>query len=199
MEPVASTYPITFTYDPPERVARWRPLVNWILAIPHFILLYVLGLASNGLVILSWILIVFTGKQPEWIVNFHAMYLRYQVRVALFSVFMQDEYPPFGVQASAADPGDAPRARVDVVPQLEGRNRVTVFFRIFMVLPNLFVYLFVALGAMVAVFISFFAVLFTGKWPAGLRDFLIGSERWSLRLNAYMLLLTDQYPPFSLQ
>jgi hypothetical protein len=198
MEPVASSYPITFTYDPPETVARWRPLVNWLLAIPHFILLYVLGIAAGGLALVSWVLILFTGRQPEWIVNVEALYLRYQMRVTMYVLFMQDEHPPFGVVAAATDPGDAPRVRVDVVPQLDGRNRLTTFFRYLVALPNAIVFMFVALAAAVVTLIAFFAVLFTGRWPAGMRDFVIGVERWSVRLNGYLFLLTDQYPPFSL-
>lgn len=88
--------------------------------------------------------------------------------------------------------------RVDFVPQTEGRNRLTIFFRIFMVIPHLIALFFVGIAACVVYIIAWFAVLFTGKWPTGLRDFIIGITRWQTRLNAYMYLLTDEFPPFGL-
>ena len=84
-------------------------------------------------------------------------------------------------------------------PQLTDRNRCTVFFRIILVIPQLIVLavLFIA-SAVVVTFIAFFAVLFTGRWPAGMRDFVVKVWRWGLRVQAYYLLLTDEYPPFAL-
>ena len=61
----AGSYPATFTFDPPEKVANWRPLVNWLLAIPHYIVLYVLQIVSRVVGVISWFAIVFTGKLPE--------------------------------------------------------------------------------------------------------------------------------------
>ena len=58
-------YPATFTFDPPEKVANWRPLVNWLLAIPHFVVLYVLNIVSEVIGFVSWFIILFTGELPE--------------------------------------------------------------------------------------------------------------------------------------
>jgi hypothetical protein len=113
-------------------------------------------------------------------------------------LFMREEYPPFSFDSTAADPGDDPQVRVDVVPQLEGRNRLTAFFRIIMVIPQFIVLAFVTFAATIVTVIAWFVVLFTGTWPTGLRDFVVGVMRWSLRVNAYFLLLTDVYPPFAL-
>jgi Domain of unknown function (DUF4389) len=198
MQAMNAPYPASFSFDPPEKVANWRPLVHWFLAIPHLIVLYIFQFVSEIVGFVSWLVILFTGKLPDGLANIQVLYLRYQIRTYSYLLFMREEYPPFSFDSSATDPGDDPRVRVDVVPQLENRNRLTVFFRIILVIPQLFVLAVLAFAASIAVFIAFFAVLFTGRWPAGLRNFVIGVARWSLRVNAYFLLLTDVYPPFAL-
>ncbi|MDQ1380348.1 MAG: hypothetical protein QOJ71_1067 [Actinomycetota bacterium] len=191
-------YPATFTFDPPEKVANWRPLVNWLLAIPHFVILYVLRLVSNVVGVISWFVILFTGALPEGLANVQAMYFRYSIRVSTYVAFMREEYPPFGFQTTPSDPGDDPRVRVDIQPQLTDRNRLTAFFRIILAIPQLIVVVVLGLAAAVVTFIALFAVLFTGRWPDGMRDFVIKVQRWSLRVQVYAMLLTDVYPPFVL-
>ena len=195
--PIGS-YPATLTFDPPEKVANWRPLVNWLLAVPHFIVLYALQIMSRVVGVISWFAIVFTGKLPEGLANVQIMYIRYNLRTYTFVAFMREEYPPFGFGMSSSDPGDDPRVRVDIQPQLTDRNRLTTFFRIILVIPHLIVVAALFIAAAVVTIIAFFAVLFTGKWPVGMRDFVVKVWRWGLRVNAYFVLLTDEYPPFAL-
>ena len=83
-------------------------------------------------------------------------------------------------------------------PALTDRNRLTVFFRIILAIPQFIVVGVLGIAASVVVFISFFVVLFTGKWSPGMRDFVIKVARWHVRVMAYWLLLTYLYPPFSL-
>lgn len=183
---------------PPEKVANWRPLVHWLLAIPHWIVLYVLNIVSQVIALISWFVILFTGALPEGLANFQAMFIRYYVRVVLYAGFMREEYPPFTFATAPADPGDDPRVRVDVVPQLAERNRPTTAFRIILAIPHLIVLSILGIALYVVAVVAFFAVLFTGRWPEGLRDFALGVGRWYVRFEAYFLLLTDEYPPFSL-
>ena len=129
-------YPVDFSFDPPEKIANWRPLVNWLLAIPHFAILYGLQILSRAVGVISWFVIVFTGKLPESLANVQAMYLRYNVRTYTFAGFMREEYPPFGFDTTATDPGLDPRVRVNVRPELTDRNRLTVFFRLILVIPQ---------------------------------------------------------------
>jgi len=196
--PWGSEYPATLTFDAPARVANWRPLVHWLLAIPHFVILYFLNIASSVVALVSWFIIVFSGQMSPGLANFQAMYIRYAARVYNYAAFLREEYPPFSFDATTSDPGDDPRLHVDLRPALTDRNRVTTFFRIILVIPVAIVLCIFMIGAYVAVLIAFFAVLFTGHWPAGLRDFVIKVQRFSVRLLAYSLLLTDQYPPFAL-
>jgi Domain of unknown function (DUF4389) len=194
----APSYPATFTFDPPEKIANWRPLVQWLLAIPHIAILYVLQTVSRVVGVISWFAIVFTGKLPDGLANVQVMYLRYMLRTYTYIGFLREEYPPFTFATATSDPGDDPRVRVDVQPQLTDRNRVTAFFRIILVIPQAIVLVVLTFAAGVVTFIAVFAVLFTGSWPTGMRDFVINVDRWSLRVQAYFLLLTDEYPPFTL-
>lgn len=198
MHTTEDPYPARFAFDPPERVANWRALVNWLLAIPHLLIVGALGRVSQIIVLVSWFAIVFTGRLPAGFANFQAMYLRYSLRTTTYAGFLREEYPPFTFSMTTADPGDDPRIQVDLAPQLEDRNRVTVFFRIFLVIPQVIVLFFLFIAVFIVYVIAFFAVLFTGRWPAGLLEFVLGVNRWGLRVQAYALLLTDEYPPFAL-
>ena len=194
----APSYPATFTFDPPEKIANWRPLVQWLLAIPHIAILYVLQTVSQVIGVISWFAIVFTGNLPDGLANVQVMYLRYMLRTYTYIGFLREEYPPFTFATATSDPGDDPRVRVDVQPQLTDRNRLTAFFRIILVIPQALVLVVLTFAAGIVTFIAVFAVLFTGRWPVGMRDFVINVDRWSLRVQAYFLLLTDEYPPFTL-
>jgi hypothetical protein len=198
MQEMSAPYPATLSFDPPEKVANWRPLVHWLLAIPHFVVLWVFGFVSEVVGFVSWIVILFTGELPEGLANLQVLYIRYSTRVFTYVLFMREEYPPFTFDTTAADPGDDPRVRVDIVPALTNRNRLTCFFRIILAIPQFIVVAVLGLAASVCCVIAFFAVLFTGTWPEGLRDFVIKVMRWSQRVQTYSLLLTDQYPPFTL-
>jgi hypothetical protein len=197
-EPTPS-YPATLAFDAPEKIANWRPLVQWILVIPHILVLYVLQLVSEVLAVISWFVILFTGKLPDGFANMQALYLRYWLRTYTYLLFMREEYPPFTFETTPADPGSDPRVRVDVHPELENRNRLTVGFRIILAIPQLIVIAVLWFAGSVVTLIAFFAVLFTGRWPTGMRDFVINVLKWWLRVEAYVLLLTDVYPPFAFE
>ncbi|MFL6206571.1 MAG: DUF4389 domain-containing protein [Acidimicrobiales bacterium] len=196
MEPTTA-YPVSFTFDPPDRIARWRPLLSWLLVIPHAFILYFVQLVASFCVLIAWFAILFTGELPEGLARFPVLLLRYQTRVMTYGMFMQEEYPPFEFPSEETDVGDYPRLRVDVDAALTHRNRLTTFFRGLLVIPHAIVLGLLGVAAAFVIFIAFFAVLFTGRWPDGLRDFLVGYVRWLTRLNGYAMLLTDEYPPFS--
>jgi hypothetical protein len=197
MEATGPAYPATFTFDPADKVANWRPLVHWLLAIPHLVVLYLLRIVSEVIAVISWFVIVFTGEMPEVFANLQAMYMRYEQRVYTYLEFMREEYPPFVFGTTTADGGEDPRVRVDVQPQLTDRNRLTVAFRIILVIPQAFVLAILFVGAVFCILIGFFMVLFTGKWPFALQDYVLKCQRWYVRVEAYGLLLTDEYPPFT--
>jgi hypothetical protein len=196
--PALTGYPVALTFDAPERIARWRPFLHWLLVIPHLFILYVIGVIAFVLAVIAWFSGVFLGRVSPGVLGPIAMTQRYSASVATYLLWLRPEYPPFAFDGSFPDPGYDPRLRVDVEPQLENRNRLTIFFRYFMVLPHAIVLAFVGIALSVVLVIGWFAVVILGRWPKGLEDFVIGVLRWNTRVNAYGYLLTDQYPPFSL-
>jgi hypothetical protein len=198
MQPSSASYPATFTFDPPEKVANWRPLVNWLLAIPHFAVLYGLRVLGQVVAVISWFAIVFTGQLPESFANLQSMWMRYEIRTYTFALFMREEYPPFGFAMTPTDGGEDGRIAVNFQPELTDRNRVTVGFRIILVIPHLIALALLGFASAVLTIIAFFAVLFTGRWPTGMRDFVVNVERYYVRVQTYFLMLTDEYPPFQL-
>ena len=189
-------YPVNLELDAPLKVANWRPLVHWLLAIPHLVIANVLGNVGGVIAVVSWFIIVFTGRLPEGLANFQCLVIRYTARAYSYAFWLREPYPAFDFSMTPQDPGDDP-LRVDIRPELEARNRLTVGLRFLWVIPIALFAALVGIAATVVVFIAFFAVLFTGRWPEGMRRFVIGAGRLSVRANAYAYLLVDEYPPFA--
>jgi hypothetical protein len=198
METFGQAYPATLEVDRAERIANWRPLVQWLLAIPHFMILYGLQFVARAAAIIGWFAIVFTGKLPEGLANMLSLYIRYDNRAVAYAGFLREEYPPFVFDPVGPDPGHYPPVRTAFTPELENRNRVTVGFRLILAIPQIIVVVLLSVAAFVVWVIALFAVLFTGRWPEGLRTFVVGYMRWVTRVEAYIGLLTDAYPPFRL-
>ena len=128
--------------------------------------------------------------------NFMIMNQRYTARTAGFMIGLTEDYPPFNFDTTADDPGDH-SIQLSVQADLDGRNRLTVFFRLIMIIPLVVVSYIYMLIASVIAFLAWFAVLFTGRYPAGMRNFMIGISRYMTRVNVYGTLITDEYPPFN--
>jgi hypothetical protein len=194
-----SGYPVSFQFASPGKIARWRPLVHWLLAIPHLFMLYILGIVAYVLVIVAWFAGVFAGKVPAGVQGMIVAYFRYSARTQTYMFFMREEYPPFSFDTDFADPGTDPRTRFDVVPAMENRSRLTIFFRGLLLIPHAFVAFFLFIAVYVVMIIGWFAVIITGRWPSGLESFMVGFIRWTSRFNAYAYLLTDDFPPFGFE
>jgi hypothetical protein len=192
----APSYPLQLDLEAPDKIARWRPLVHWLLAIPHFVVLYVLAIVQRVVFIISFFAILFTGAMPDGLFGFNAMVLRYQWRVSSYALFMREGYPEFAFPMEPTDPGTEP-ARVSVQPAPK-LSRGLIFVKWLLAIPHYIVLIFLYIAVYVVVIIAFFAVIITGAWPEGMRTFVVGVQRWSSRVNMYILLMTDQYPPFSL-
>jgi len=189
-------YPADLELDAPNEVANWRPLVHWLLGLPHLLIANVLGNLGGVIALISWFAVVFTGRLPEGLANLQCLVIRYQARTYSYVLWLHEPYPPFDFSMTPADPGGDP-VRVDLRPQLEDRNRVTVGFRLLLAIPIMLFLIVVALGAAVLALIGFFAVLFTGRWPESMRRFIVGTLRLGVRVSAYTYLLVDDYPRFS--
>lgn len=195
---MSQPFPMQYEVPADNSVANWRPLVHWLLAIPHLIIAGVLFYVAEIVAFISWFVIVFTGKLPKGMANLMVMAMRYNARANSHLLGLTETYPPFSFDTVAEDPGDHD-VTLSVQPALEGRNRLTVFFRLIPLIPLIAVGCFVwYLVAGVVMFIAWFAVLFTGRYPAGLRRITVGFFRFWNRVYVYGFLLVDDYPSLSL-
>ena len=171
-------------------------MVHWLLAIPQVIVLYALGIVEGVVWILAWFAILFTGQMPDSFFGFIVMTHRYQWRVASYLFFMREDYPQFEFPTVGPDPGTDPaHLSVEPAPKL---SRGLIFVKWLLAFPHYVVLFFLGIAVYVVWIVGFFAVLITGRWPDSLRDFVIGVIRWSNRVSIYVYLITDEYPPFSL-
>lgn len=174
----------------PQRLSRWKIFVKWLLAIPHFIVLSIFNMLVSIIVFVVWFVILFTKRYPEGAYKLVLTYMRWTANVNAYVMLQRDEYPPFSE-------GPYP-VRLDL-PYPAELSRWLIFIKWLLVIPNLFIYVFVGLALIVALFIAWWAILITGNMPRGLFDFITGVNRWGYRINAYIWLMTDKYPPFSLE
>ena len=196
--PPAPTYPTDVEVDTPEMIDRWRPLLQWIMAFPHLLLLSALGSLLNVVSFVAWLVIVFTGSMPRGLAQLTEMYMRYNTRVFAYVAALVTEYPPFAFPDSFEDPRSYP-ARQWAEPALENRNRLTVGLRVIWVIPAaIFAGVIVFIGSL-AGFIGAIGVVVTGSWDESLRGWVMNALRVTNRLYVYGLLLTDEYPPFSVE
>ena len=205
-------YPVTVTVTPAlTNRNRMTTAFRAILAIPHVILVGGVGIGASTrgdgqsafagesglmgavavvLAIVAWFTILFAGTHIAGIRQFTAYYLRWRTRALAYLMLLEDAYPPFG---------DAPYpAAIALVDPATPRDRLTVGLRIILAIPHFIVLAFVLLAWSLATVVAWFAILFTGAYPASLYDFGVGALRWRLRVEAYTLLMVDEYPPFSL-
>ncbi len=191
-----SRYPLDLGAITPHRVQRWRPLLNWVLIIPLAIWSRVLQLGASVVAVLGWFVIVVTGRLPDSWSDYLIAVLRYEWRVEAFLYGWTTTYPGFVVTAGQLDPGDQPAVLYCSRPGR--RRRLSVAIRLLMVVPQAVVLSFVWIAGAVTLIAGWFSVLVLGRWPAGLREFSVGILRWSFRVWAYALLITDVYPPFTI-
>jgi hypothetical protein len=193
-QPVA--YPVSVDLDAPLEIARWRPLVHWLLAIPQLLISQALQTLRYVLTLISFFTIIFTKKIPRSLFDVIVMTMRYQWRTSSFMFFMREAYPPFDFQPASQDTGTDPAKFSIEYPEELGRFMPLVKW--FLAIPHYFVIMLLFIPVVLGGFAAFFAVLITGRYPEGIRNFQVGFSRWTSRVTAYVGLLTDRYPPFSL-
>lgn len=172
-----------------EQRNRLTVAFRFILAIPHLIVGYVWRELAQIVGVIQWFIIVFTGKRNQGLWNLQQSWLGYHSRVLGYMSLLYDPYPAFGT-----DPGNAP-VRTEITYE-ESANRLTSGLRFLWIIPAVIVAIFVGIASAVVTLISWFAILFTGKQPRGMWDFVLKSVRYTLQLESYALLMTDDYPKF---
>ncbi len=182
-------HPIRLSVSDDLRRTRLTVAFRLILAIPHLIWVALWGIVVALAVIVSWFATLFAGRTPDGLHDFIAQYLRYQTQLYGYLLFLADPYPGF----MGTDPYDAD---LSVAPAA-AQNRWTVAFRIIVAIPALLVSSVVGYLLEVLAIISWFACLFTGGMPLGLRNLTAWGVRFTAQTNGYLALLTDRYPNFS--
>jgi len=191
MATTAPAYPVTFDVEYPERLSRWLIFFKWLLAFPHLLILGVLTYLVELTTFISWFAILFTGRYPRALFDLAVVYFRWDARVTAYMALLRDEYPPFG--------GGNPEYPVHLDIQYpEKLSRLLIFVKWLLAIPHLIILALLGLLGFAVYVIAWFAILFTGRFPRSLFDFLVGIGRWYMRVSAYVWLIRDEYPPFSL-
>jgi hypothetical protein len=195
---IALPYPAQLDFDADRHISRWRPLVQWLLAVPHLMVAEALNSLRQVLTLISLFTVLFTKQIPRPLFDAIAMTYRYEWRAVSYALFLHEDYPPFSFTADAADDGVEPHTALNLTYPGE-LNRWKPLYKWILAIPHYVVALALTVAAVGAVVIGFFAVVFTGEFPLGPRDFIVKAWRYGLRVQAYVGLLTDQYPPFALR
>lgn len=205
-------FPARLDIHYPERLDRLTTFFRLIWAIPILIILGLLTATGNetvvtesgeqvqstgwgitgGLFLATMLMIVFRVRYPRWWFDFARELTRFGMRVGAYLVLLTDRYPSTVDEQSVHLEIDYPDADQDL-------NRWLPLVKWLLAIPHYIVLAVLVVGAIVAVVIAWFAILFTGRYPRALFDYVVGVGRWGLRVQAYaFLLVTDRYPPFSL-
>jgi hypothetical protein len=203
-------YAATLSIDYPDRkLNRLTSFFRIFTSIPIWIVLGLLIGATSGnneakeagrhmqitagLVTLPTILmILFRQKYPKWWFDWNLALSRFSMRLSAYLALMRDEYPSTDEDQSIHLDLVYPDAKKDL-------NRWLPLVKWLLAIPHYIVLFFLGIAAVFCVIFAWFAILFTGRYPKGLFDFVLGVSRWSLRVEAYaFLMLTDKYPPFAL-
>lgn len=213
----ATSYPVRLEVDYPEELDRVTSFFRIIWVIPIAIIASILGSTAvdtvtvvtesgeiverwtrsgggiaGGLFLATMLMIVFREKYPRWWFDFAREFTRFLTRIGAYLALLTDDYP---------STTDEQRVHLEIeYPEVDAElNRWLPLVKWLLAIPHYVVLFFLVIGAVFAVLFAWFAILFTGKYPRGLFDYVVGVARWGLRVQGYAtLLVTDAYPPFSL-
>ena len=195
-------YPVQFTVDYPEApLNRLTSFFRLITMIPIVVVVALVSgesgsetaLSAGGILFLPPLLmILFRQKYPRWWFDWSLALLKFQNRVAAYVLLLRDEYPSTDEEQTVYLDIPYPDVQANL-------NRWLPLVKWILAIPHYIILVFLAIAMIVATIIAWFAILFTGRYPAGLFSFVVGVMRWGNRVFAYaFVLVTDRYPPFTL-
>ncbi len=215
--PVTTAYPATLELDYQDKLSRVTTIFRLILVIPIAIILGILTSGSESIIttvdqdgqiistttnagagiagslfFVTLLLILFRKKYPKWWFDFYLALSRFATRVIVYVLLLTDKYPSTDEEQNLHLDVPYPDAQSDL-------KRGMPLVKWFLAIPHYFILFFLFIAAFVVTVIGWFAIIFVGRYPRGLFDFVVGVLRWSWRVQAYAFLLaTDKYPPFRL-
>ncbi len=200
----SKSYPVTLRGELTIPPGRWVWIFKWLLAFPHFFVLFFLSIAFFFSWLISLFAILFTGKYPKGLFDFNVGVLRWWWRVQFYAYMAlgTDKYPPFTLESDPDYPADL---EVDYPERLS--NGLVLVKWWLLAIPHLIIvgifqggYGGRSSGGLISILaiIGAIILLFTGKYPADIFKLVIGLNRWSYRVAVYVSLMTDKYPPFRL-
>ncbi len=190
------SYPVVFDVEYPDGPQdRLKTVFRIVIAIPILILAstFGMGLQAGYLICAPALMIIFRQKYPRWWFDFNVELTRFGARIYAHLALLREEYP-------ATDDHQAVTLDFEYPDVERNLNRWMPIVKWLLAIPHFILLFFLWIAATLAVIAAWFAILFTGRYPRGLFDFVVGVARWSYRVDAYAILLTtDEYPPFSLK
>jgi hypothetical protein len=192
MTPPNPDYPARLEIDYPEHLSRLLIFVKWLLAIPHFIAFIFLGIGAYICWIVSFFAVLITGRYPQGIFNYLTGVYRWGTRVSAYLMLMTDAYPAFSLEDDRNFPV---RVSFDPPPDYKiARWRPLVHW--LLVIPAGLIGGLIALAGGICVFLAWFAILITGRFPQGLFNVVEIALRWEIRVGLFQYWMTERYPPF---
>jgi len=185
-------YPINLKIDYPEKSNKSTALFRLVLIIPIILILALISSYAEALSIAVALMIIFKEKYPKWWFDWNVGITKFIYRIAAYGLLLRDEYPSTDDEQAIQVDLPYPDVKKDL-------NRWKPLVKWILVIPHFIVLVFMFIAVVFCTVFAWFAILFTGRYPKGIFDFVEGFLRWSLRVNAYAFLLTtDEYPPFKL-
>ncbi|QEC48176.1 DUF4389 domain-containing protein [Baekduia soli] len=180
-----------FEADYVERRSRLTTFFRALLAIPHYIALWLWGMVAALAVVVAWFALLFTGRWPQGLYDFVAGFLRYSTAVSGYVALLTDEYPPFSPDAAGYP------VRIRIPPAKAQYDRLKVLLRFLLVIPVYVIAYAMQIVWSVGTFIAWFVIVILGRQPKGLQDMIVLGLSYQQRAYAYMFLLTEDWPPFT--
>lgn len=202
-------FPVTLEVDyPVKEINRLTTFFRGILLIPPAVILALLVgpqwggpggawrcffLTGSFLFVPTLLMLLFRHKYPRWWFDWNVNFTKFSARVGAYAALLTDQFPSTEREQSVHIAIPYPNIKKELLPGMP-------LVKWFLAIPHWFLLFFLGIAAGFCVFISWFAILFTGRYPRSFFDFVVGVGRWGLRASAYaFLLVTDKYPPFSLE
>lgn len=185
-------YPMRFDIEYPERLSRLSTFFRGFLIIPVWFFLYLVQTLMYAGMPAGWITVFFRKRYPRWLFAANSGALGFEARAWAYAMLLTDKYPSFDVDASPVT------LEFDDPPQGALSRWRVLFWKGVLLIPHVFVLTFLMVGVVVVVFLSWWAILFTGRYPRGMFGFVTGVSRWYFRVLGYFASFNDRYPPFAL-